>query len=130
MSLSAQSRLDQDMRSVDTRIEETHGGNFGPRPFGSLRQLLRQRPLLVAIHIVEKERRAVARPAKLDNRQAREQHQLERRPVGKHRKHDMLGKVQALFWVCHPRPELIGQLLELVLQTTNAPDFPPHFLTW
>ena len=30
-----QSRLDQDVRSVDTRIEKAHGWNIGPWPFGS-----------------------------------------------------------------------------------------------
>ncbi len=42
----------------------------------------------------------------------------------------MLRKVQTLLAVCDPRPEPISPLLEIVLQTTNAPDFPPHFLTW
>ena len=67
MSVSASVRLDQDVRSVDTRIEKTHGWNVGPWPFGSFSQVLCHRSLLVTIHIIEKERRAVARPAKLDN---------------------------------------------------------------
>ena len=41
----------------------------------------------------------------------------------------MLGKVQALFGVRDPCPKLISQLLEFALKNSNAPDFPPHFLT-
>ena len=123
-------RFDQDMGAIYPCIEKTDRRNIHARPFRSFRQLLADVPLLIAVDIVKKEGWAVACPAKLDNGKTREQHQLDRCPVGQNREHDMFGKVQALLAIGRARSEPDDQLPKLILQRAHAPDLPPHLLAW
>ena len=38
----------------------------------------------------------------------------------------MLGEVEPSFSLCRTRPESLDQILEIVLESTHAPDLPPH----
>lgn len=116
------------MGAVHVRVEKADRRKVHARPFGSPGQLLAEIPLFIAVDVVQKEGWAVTCPAQLDNRQAREQHQFDRRPVGQHRQHHVFGEIQASLAVGCPRPEPCDQVVEPLLQIPDAPDLPPHFL--
>ena len=126
MSSSARVGLDQDMGAIDSGIEKAHGGDIRAGPLCSLGQILGHLPLLIAVQFVEKEDGTVTGPSKLHDRKAREQHQFNRCSVGEHGQHYVLGEVEPPFSLCRTRPEPLDQVLELVLESAQAPDLPPH----
>ena len=121
-------RLDQNVGTIDSRIQKTHSRHSDTRPFCSLRQCLGNRPLRVSIQFLQKIRWTVTRTAKLYDRQSRKQDQLDYRPVRQHRKHDMLRKIQAIFTIPRASPQPLDQIFQILFMATYAPYFPPHRL--